>query len=502
MTYLIALVIAVGSILVGSVLAVRGRRVDVAEWTVGGRRFGGFLFWFILAGETFTTFALLGASQTVYTDGAAGYYVLGTVVLTAALGYWAVPKIWSAGKRHALMTEGDYFACRFDAPWLGAVLGLFGIVGLLLYSEVQLTGLSLILRTLFGSGVSNTLYVIIAGVTVVAFILAGGMRSVAFGAVVKDVLLLVVLLIIAAMASGAAHVHGWPGIFDAVARDHPAAATLPGMTTGTATNQWWWMSFLLLTPLGAYVLPHSFQVSYTARNVATIRRNQIVQPLYSLFYVLIIVIALAALLAHPGLKGPDANGSLLIFVREHIPGWLVGLLAGAGILVALVPTAVLLLTCGSLFARNVYAVVRPAAEGREQLRVSRIAVIVLAAIAVTITTAQNDALVNIMVNVYNAIGQLAPAFFLSLLWRRITAVGALCGVIAGTAGIVISPLTSALLALCPAGTVIGLPAIVLNILVTVLVSLLTRPPSPAAIEVGMPAGRTGAAQAAPVSEAI
>ncbi|WP_285489904.1 sodium:solute symporter family protein [Amycolatopsis taiwanensis] len=486
MTYFIALLVSVGSIAVGAVLAARGRRVDVTEWAVGGRRFGSFLFWFVLAGETFTTFALLGASQTVYVNGAAGYYVLGTVVLTSAIGYWVVPRIWRAGNTHGLLTEGDYFTRRFNAPWLGAVLALFGIVGLLLYSEVQLTGLALILRTLFGNGLSNTVYVAIAGIAVAAFVLTGGMRSAAFGSVVKDLLLLIVLLVIAFSAASAAHVDGWGGIFDAVARQHPTAATLPGMTGGTASNSWWWMSFLLLTPIGAFVLPHSFQVSYTARDVATIRRNQIVQPLYSLFYILVIVIALAALLVEPGMKGADANSSLLVFVRDHSPGWLVGLLAGAGILVALVPTGVLLLTCSSLFTRNVYPLLRKTPGDREQLRVSRIAMIVLAAIAVAITASQNNALVNVMVNVYNAIGQLAPALFLSLLWRRITAIGTLCGVIAGTAGIVIPPLSTALLTLCPAGTVVGLPALVLNIIVTVLVSLATKAPDDTAIAVGMP----------------
>lgn len=500
MTYLIALVVSVGSIAVGAVLAARGRRVDVTEWAVGGRRFGSYLFWFVLAGETFTTFALLGASQTVYADGAPGYYVLGTVVLTSAIGYWVVPRIWRAGNRHGLLTEGDYFTSRFDAPWLGAVLALFGIVGLLLYSEVQLTGLALILRTLFGDGMSNTWYVVIAGAAVAAFVLAGGMRSVALGSVVKDLLLLVVLLVIAVTAANAAHVDGWGGIFDAVAQKHQSAATLPGMAGGTSTNTWWWMSFLLLTPIGAFVLPHSFQVSYTARDIGTIRRNQIVQPLYSLFYILIIVIALAALLAQPGLKGAEANGSLLLFVRDHSPGWLVGLLAGAGILVALVPTGVLLLTCGSLFTRNVYPLLRKEPGDREQLRVSRIAVVVLAVLAVTVTATQNSALVNVMVNVYNAIGQLAPALFLSLLWRRITALGALCGVIVGTAGIVLPPLNAALLSLCPPGTVIGLPALVLNIVVTVLVSLVTRAPGPAAIAVGLPSETADTATPKPVSE--
>jgi SSS family solute:Na+ symporter len=487
MAWAVALVVSLGAIVGGMLLGMRGRRVDVQEWSVGGRRLGGIVFWFLLAGESFTTFALLGASQAVYTSGAAGYYVLGTVVLTAAMSYWITPRIWHAGKENSLITEGDYFTRRFDAPWLGAVLALFGIVALLLYSQVQLTGLTLMLQTLLPSGSSTSLLVVVAGALVMVFILIGGMRSAAFGAAVKDVLLLVALLIVSFTAAGAAHVDGWSGIFDAVAARYPTAATLPGITGTAATNQWWWMSFLLMTPIGATVLPHVFQVAFSAKDARTIRRNQVIQPFYSLFYVLIVVIALAALLTMPGLKGSAANGALLVFVRAHSPGWLVGLLAGTGILVALVPTGVLILTCSSLLSRNVYGVIRHGATDSEQLRVSRIAVVVLTAVAVLITIFQAKALLDVMVNVYNAISQLAPALILSMLWRRITAIGAITGVVVGSAAVAIAPLGTAVLSPFPAGTVVGLPAMLLNIIVTIAVSLATRPPSEAAIAVAIPA---------------
>ncbi|WP_051580083.1 sodium:solute symporter family protein [Pseudonocardia acaciae] len=486
MIYAVAAVVALGAIGGGIWLAARGRRVDVREWSVGGRRFGGFLFWFLLAGETFTTFSILGASQAVYADGAPAYYILGTVVLTSAFGYWAVPRIWRAGKDHGLMTEGDYFSRRFAAPWLGAALGLFGILALLMYAQVQLTGLSLMLKTLFGPQTPDSLSIVAAGLLVAVFIGVGGMRSAAFGAVVKDILIVVVLLILALIAAGAAGVSGWGGIFDAVAERHPDAATLPGLTGG-AHNQWWWMSFLLLAPIGAFVFPHSFQVSFTAKDVRTIRRNQIVQPLYSLFYLLVVVVALAALLTNPGLRGAAANGALLLFARTHAPDWLIGLLAGSGILVALIPTAVLVLCCSSLFTRNVYPVVRGEASEAEQLRISRIAAVVLTAAAVLITMARTQALLDIMVGVYNAIGQLAPALFGSLLWRRISAAGAISGTVVGGLAVAIPPFGNAMLALCPAGTVVGLPALVLNILVTVVVSLVTKPPPSDAVTVGIPA---------------
>jgi hypothetical protein len=49
-----------------------------------------------------------------------------------------------------------------------------------------------------------------------------------------------------------------------------------------------------------------------------------------------------------------------------------------------------------------------------------------------------------------------------------------------------------LLAPFPAGTVIALPALVLDLVVTVFVSLVTRPPDDAAIPVGMPHVRVAA----------
>jgi SSS family solute:Na+ symporter len=261
------------------------------------------------------------------------------------------------------------------------------------------------------------------------------------------------------------------------------------------------MSFLLLAPIGAFVFPHSFQVSFTAKDVRTIRRNQIVQPLYSLFYVLVVVIALAALLTNPGLRGAAANGALLQFARAHAPDWLIGLLAGAGILVALIPTAVLVLCCGSLFTRNVYPVLRrDAGEPGEaaQLRISRVAAVVLTAAAVLITMARTQALLDIMVGVYNAIGQLAPAVFGSLLWRRISAAGAISGTLVGGLVVAVPPVGNAALAVFPAGTVVGLPALVLNIVVTVAVSLVTKPPPADAVRVGVP-GRLTPAVDSPVT---
>jgi SSS family solute:Na+ symporter len=332
------------------------------------------------------------------------------------------------------------------------------------------------------------------GLLVAVFVFVGGMRSAAFVAVVKDILLILMLLIVAAGAAYAAGVGGVGGIFDAVKQAHPEAGTIPGMGGLQSMNQWWWMSFLLLTPLGASALPHVFQVAYTARDSATIRRNQIIQPLYSLFYVFIIVVSLAAILALPNLPANQANGSLLIFVSRYYPEWVVGLLAGAGALVVLVPTAVITVTASSLFASNVLGEINPSLK--RSLVATRICVVVFILLAVLVTAFNAEALLSIITGLYSTVGQLAPALFLSFLWRRTTAVGLTVGAIAGGAIVAVPALGAAALAPFPPGTVVGLPALIVNLVLAVGVSLLTRQPNDAAIAVGMPATEVVPAEAA------
>ncbi|HXM54347.1 MAG TPA: sodium:solute symporter family protein [Candidatus Dormibacteraeota bacterium] len=485
----LALVIAVGAIALGVLLAARGRRIDIREWAVGGRRFGAVLYWFLSVGEVFTTFALLGAVGFVYAYGAPAYYILGPATLSAALGYWLLPRIWLAGRRHDLLTQGDYFAARFGSPWFGAVLAVAGIVALLPYLQVQLTGLALIVGLLLGTPASQAAtYVVLAGAAAVAFVLFGGMRSVAFSAIVKDVLLIGVLLVLVAGIGAVVHAGSPLDVFGAAARRYPAAATLPGRVAALRYNDLWFMSTLLLSPLSAWTFPHAFQTAYTASGPGAVRRNLVFQPLYSLMYVLLFVLGLAALLAVPGLK--NSNAALVALVGTRFPGWVAGLLAGTGVLVALIPSAVILLACASLLSRNVYRVAFPRASDSTLLLVSRLAVVAFAAIAVAMSVQSGQTIVAIFISALSAVSQLFPSILLSFTWRRITGWGAIAGLLTGGVIVAVGPIatvvTTSLGGLLPA-----IPALAANVLVTVVVSLLTPAPSAAAVAVGIEPGAPG-----------
>ena len=127
----------------------------------------------------------------------------------------------------------------------------------------------------------------------------------------------------------------------------------------------WFISTVLLTTLGLYMWPQFFAGVYTARSEAVFRKNAVVLPLYQLIVLFVFFVGFAAVLVVPGLKGSDADLSLFRIVKHTFDPWLVGLIGGAGLLTALVPGSMLLITAATILAKNVYGVIVPSRSEHE-----------------------------------------------------------------------------------------------------------------------------------------
>lgn len=450
----------------------------MADWAVGGRRFGPWIFWFVNAGEIYTTFAVLGISGYAYAFGAPAYIAFTSVSLASALGYWLMPKVWAAGRKHGLVTQADYFRQRYGATWLSVLVGIAGIAALLVYVQIQLTALALVIRMTLGPSVPPLASAVAAAVAMLAFVYVAGLRTAALAAGVKDVMMLV--LVIGLSVTVADHV-GAASMLDVYVRVqelHPGIGSFPGLDPAAGLTSTWLVTAALNVALGTWIFPHMFQLIYSARDVGSIRRNAIWQPLYSLSYFFIILLGFAALVAGTQPEGGNLNAVLLQFVADRYPPWAVGLLAGTVCLLALVPGSILLLTAASIFGRNVVLPLRPAMDDQAVLRTSRIAMVVFAAIAVWLTVTSNESLVAIGLAAYGAIGMLAPGVFLGFLWRRTCAAGVFAGLVVGYL-VLLLPAAKAWAGAALPGWDGGLVAMAVNALVVIAVSAAWPAPRPA-----------------------
>src|SRR6202171_5226480 len=115
-------------------------KMSLEQWTVGSRGFGPILMWLLMAGEIYTTFTFLGASGWAYSRGGPVLYILGYGPLMYVVSFYVLPEIWEAGRRHNLQTLGDFFQSRYGRTYLSSFVALVGMIFLLPYVQLQLTG--------------------------------------------------------------------------------------------------------------------------------------------------------------------------------------------------------------------------------------------------------------------------------------------------------------------------------------------------------------------------
>ncbi|PQP91255.1 sodium:solute symporter, partial [Paenibacillus sp. AR247] len=85
-------------------------------------------------------------------------------------------------------------------------------------------------------------------------------------------------------------------------------------------------------------------------------------------------------------------------VKQTFSPWVVGLLGAAGLLTAIVPGSMLLMTTASLIANNVVKALRPRTDDRTVMSLARWLVPVVAAVALIFTFNSGSAILLLMLS--------------------------------------------------------------------------------------------------------
>ena len=448
---------------IGFLAGVR-RKMDLEQWTVGGRGFGPVLIYLLMAGEVYTTFSFLGASGWAYSRGGPSLYILAYITLVYVVSFFLAPELWEIARRHGLQTQPDFFNLRYGNKYLTALVSLAGVAFLIPYFQLQLTGLGIIVSIASFDGIGRTAAMVISVVILTSFVLTGGVRAVAWVSILKDL-----LMVLAALAVGISipyvHFGGIGPMFAALAKAHPAHLTMPGATKNLGHT--WYITTVLLTAMGGYMWPHVFGASLSAKSGDTLRRNAVIMPLYTITLAFVFFAGFTAVLVAPGLANGDL--SLLTVARESFPAWFLGVIGGAGALTAMVPASILVLTAATLFAKNLCRpIFAPSLTDSEVGRLARMMVVVLSLISLYLAIYSSSTLVSLLLVGYAGVTQFFPGVVLGLYWKRASTVAVSAGLIAGLSVV-------ALLMLSDQdpfhGWSAGFVALCVNFLVTVSLSL-------------------------------
>ena len=483
-----ALGIIVGTLAIALFLGVRARRgrtMSLEQWSVGGRGFGTIFVFLLMAGEIYTTFTFLGGSGWAYGKGAPAFYILGYCAIAYIISYFLLPVVWRYAKEHDLVSQADFFVSKYESEPLGILVSLVSVVAMIPYLVLQLEGLGIIVSETSYGTISSSTAIWMSSIALVVYVVISGVHGSAWTAVLKDIMILVV-----AVALGAYlpihHYGGFQQMFEAIDQARPGFLTLPA--TGMSPS--WFVSTVILTALGFYMWPHTFGSAYTARDENVFRKNAVVMPLYQLVLLFVLFTGFAAILAVPGLEGKQADLALLKVSKATFAPWAVGTIGAAGVLTALVPGSMLLVSAATILAKNVYGKLAPSASDRTIARLAKALVPFITLVSVFFALRGGETLVMLLLMGYNFVTQLFPALVLSLGRTPFaTRQGAFAGILAGEATVAWLTIGGATMTtLFPSWPAVvrdlnvGVVALVVNVVVLGVVTLATRPRTRAALE--------------------
>jgi SSS family solute:Na+ symporter len=366
----------------------RGDLTQLAEWGLGGRRFGSVIVWFLLGGDLYTAYTFIAVPALMFGAGAPGFFAVPYTILVYPLMFAVFPRLWSVARAKGYVTAADFVRGRFGSGTLALAIAVTGIVATMPYIALQLVGIEVVLE---GLGIHGEWPLIIAFAVLAAYTYTSGLRAPAMIAVVKD--LLIYVTIIAAAIVIPEQLGGYGKIFASV----PPPKLLLAPATGTNLGaQSAYATLALGSALALFLYPHAITGVLSSSSREVIRRNAVALPAYSVALGLIALLGTMAIAAGvqampayaEGFKAFGANYAVPALFLHTFPAWFVGVAFAAIAIGALVPAAIMSIACANLFTRNIYrAYIRPVCTPAHESQVAKIVSLIVKAGALVFVVA-------------------------------------------------------------------------------------------------------------------
>jgi cation/acetate symporter len=315
-----------------------------------------------------------------------------------------------------------------------AAIGTLAVV--VFYLIAQMVGAGNLIKLMFG--LSYETAIVVVGLVMIAYVLFGGMIATTWVQIVKAVMLLSGALMLTALVLAR---FGWNPItlFSAAAAKYGDGVLAPGKLV---TNPWDAISLGLALMFGTAGLPHILMRFYTVRDAKAARTSVFYATAFiGFFYLLTFVLGFGAmvLVGQDAIRSIDKGGNMAAPLLAEVVGGsgFLGFIAAVAFATILAVVAGLTLSGAAALSHDLWVNVFRGghADDREQLRVARLATLVLGAMAIALGITFKGQNVAFMVGLAFAIAASAnfPALFLSMFWRGFSTAGAVASMTTGTA---------------------------------------------------------------------
>ena len=405
-----------------------------SDYYTAGGNITGFQNGLAMAGDFMSAASFLGISALVYTSGYDGLiYSLGFLVGWPMILFLIAERLRNLGR----YTFADVASYRLQQKPIRILSACGSLVVVALYLIAQMVGAGKLIQLLFG--LNYPVAVVMVGILMVLYVLFGGMLATTWVQIIKAVLLLFGATFMAVMVMKAAG-FSFSSLFSQAMAVHPKGAAImrPG---GLVSDPISALSLGLGLMFGTAGLPHILMRFFTVADAKEARKSVFwATGFMGYFYFLTFIIGFGAILlvsANPQFR--DASGALAggtnmaaVHLANAVGGsTFLGFISAVAFATILAVVAGLTLAGASAVSHDIYASVLRNGNASEQqeLRVSRITVLVLGVVAIALGILFEKQNIAFMVGLAFSIAASCnfPIILLSMYWRGLTTRGAVTG---------------------------------------------------------------------------
>ncbi|MER2261859.1 MAG: sodium/proline symporter PutP [Psychrobacillus sp.] len=449
------------------------KTVNLTDYMLGGRSLGPAVTALSAGAADMSGWLLMGLPGAIYLHGMGEAWIAVGLTIGAYLNWLYVAprlRVYTQVSNDSI-TIPSYLESRLkqSSRLLRVVSGLIILLFFTFYVSSGMVAGGVFFESSFGLDYHTGLLVVSA--VVVAYTLFGGFLAVSYTDFLQGLLMFLALIfvpIIGLFATG-----GLDSTVQSIKEVNPNHLSLvAGTTTAGIISSLAW-------GLGYFGQPHiivRFMAISSVKETKNARRIGIGWMILSLVGAIsTALVGLAYYKQHPDLTLTDPEAIFIALGQIVFHPFIAGLVLAA-VLAAIMSTisSQLIVTSSALIEDLYKAFIKTDASDRAYVNYGRIAVLVVSVVAAILAWEQNETILGLVAFAWAGFGaSFGPVILLSLYWKKITATGALSGMVVGAVTVVVwkanETLKDALYEI--------VPGFLLALIVTVVVSLLTYKPN-------------------------
>jgi cation/acetate symporter len=435
------------------------RTASAADFYSAGGGITGFQNGLAIAGDYMSAASFLGISGLVYTSGYDGLiYSVGWLVGWPIVTFLIAEQLRNLGK----FTFADVTSFRLGQTDIRILAACGSLVTVAFYLIAQMVGAGKLIQLLFG--LDYWIAVVLVGGLMMIYVTFGGMKATTWVQIVKAALLLSGATF---MAGAVLYRYGFSteALFAKAVEVHPKKAAImePGSLISNPLSA---ISLGLALMFGTAGLPHILMRFFTVKDAQAARKSVFYATGFiGYFYILTFIIGFGAITlvstdasfldsailekTKSGIAAIKGGSNMAaIHLADAVGGNLfLGFISAVAFATILAVVSGLALAGASSISHDLYGMVIKGGNANEQdeIRVSKIATLVLGVLAIFLGIVFENQNVAFMVGLAFAIAASCnfPVLAMSIFWRGLTTRGALIGgflgLISAVVGVVLSP---------------------------------------------------------------